>query len=707
MSSSGLLDRSVASAFYGQFPTLHPVQEAAIEPILQGKNIVLSSGTGSGKTEAVLAPLINRYRREALGKDALTILYIAPTKALVNDLLKRIYLPLQKINLKLGLRHGDHDDLAGSGTPHVLITTPESLEVLLIRKEKRLFDVKAIIIDEVHLLYNTQRGLHLSVLLKRLSHFTERKIQWVALSATVGVLSNVRDFLFGADEEAVFLQYPAERTIDANIRQISDEESFLRLIKRLVEGDGGVKLLVFANSRRICEKLMGILTLDKSLEHNVFAHYSSLSPELRIETEKKFASASTAICVATSTLELGIDIGDIDAVILWGPPANTESFLQRIGRGNRRQNKTNAVCLIPYDSETPICDVLRFLALVDAAQKGELPILDPYDLYGAASQQCLSMIASENGRYMRIADLCRIFDHKHHLSRATIEDILAELADNGYLQRHGFKNQYGADQKLYELVDYRMIYGNFGANSQSVDVYQESKKLGNVPSINLLRLKSGMHVRFGGKAWLVRRASAEGFILDPIKARLRVEAVDFVYPGGGIGFDGFLCNRMWKIIHSNRIIRTLMTDALYHDFRIFRENLTRMCGPDQIPYIEQGNGYRYLTFGGYLINKALCLMTNQWDFKADDVSLRCASPIVWSAIPSEPKDYETVFHSLFEMSGNQSLYQTLLPPALQLQEYLQSWLKDKTIRKVLQRLQKSEAVRVDPELLGSIIADDL
>jgi ATP-dependent Lhr-like helicase len=229
MSCIGQLDRSVASAFYGQFPTLRPVQEAAIQPILHGKNVVLSSGTGSGKTEAVLAPLLSLYRREALVTSSLVTLYIAPTKALVNDLEKRISLPLHKINWKIGVRHGDHDDLLDGITPNLLITTPESLEVLLLRKEKRLSSVKAVIIDEVHLLYNTQRGLHLSTLLKRLNNFTERKLQWAALSATVSVLPNVRDFLFGPDEEAVFLQYPAHRTIVAHIRQVNDEESLLRL----------------------------------------------------------------------------------------------------------------------------------------------------------------------------------------------------------------------------------------------------------------------------------------------------------------------------------------------------------------------------------------------------------------------------------------------------------------------------------------------
>ena len=107
MSGIEMLERAVASAFYGRFTTLHPAQEAAIEPLVNGKNVVLSSGTGSGKTEAVLAPLLSRYWRQAAKTGALSILYIAPTKALVNDLEKRLYPPLDRLGLRVGIRHGD------------------------------------------------------------------------------------------------------------------------------------------------------------------------------------------------------------------------------------------------------------------------------------------------------------------------------------------------------------------------------------------------------------------------------------------------------------------------------------------------------------------------------------------------------------------------------------------------------------------------
>jgi ATP-dependent Lhr-like helicase len=199
-------------------------------------------------------------------------------------------------------------------------------------------------------------------------------------------------------------------------------------------------------------------------------HYGILSsptilrcrPKFVVDTELKFSSMRTAICAATSTLELGIDIGDIDAVLLWGVPGGVDSFLQRIGRGNRRSNKTNVVCLVPDDSSAVTIDALRFAALLDAAIKGELPVREPYDLFGAVGQQCLSVIASNSGRFTRIADLCDLVEHKPYLSRDIVEAILADFAFSGFLQRHGYKNQYRADEELHRLVDMKLIYGNFG-----------------------------------------------------------------------------------------------------------------------------------------------------------------------------------------------------------------------------------------------------
>lgn len=148
-----LLNNRVASAFFGRFAKLHQSQEATIPSLLEGKNLVLSSGTGSGKTEAVMAPLVSRFWENSVRTDEMAILYIAPTKALVNDVEKRLSRPLDILGVRLGVRHGDRDDLGRGMRPHVLLTTPESLDVMLFRGDPVLRTTRAVVIDEVHLLY--------------------------------------------------------------------------------------------------------------------------------------------------------------------------------------------------------------------------------------------------------------------------------------------------------------------------------------------------------------------------------------------------------------------------------------------------------------------------------------------------------------------------------------------------------------------------
>ncbi len=699
MSNSSLLDPFVASAFYGKFTVLRPMQEATIRPLIAGENILLSAGTGSGKTEAVLVPILSSYWKHAIKNDELVLLYIAPTKALVNDLEKRLQSPLEKIGMRLGIRHGDRDDLIRLQKPHFLITTPESLDVLLVRKDAVLQSVRAVIIDEVHLLYNTQRGLQLSILLQRLRQITNNSFQWAALSATAGEHSDIRDFLFGPEEKVVSLQYPAERQIDAHVRLIRKESDLQKLVKKLIQGYSA-KLLIFTDSRRECERFAGILNSDEKIKSYVFCHYSSLSPEMRLETEKKFSISRTGICIATSTLELGIDIGDIDAVILWGVPPGVESFLQRIGRGNRRQQKTNAICLIPDTAKAPMADALRFLALIDAAKKGELPFIAPYELFGAAGQQCLSVIASEGGKFTRIADLCEFFRHKPNLSRVQIEKILSELTKRNYLTPHGFKNRYGAGEKLYDLIDYRMIYGNFSAGSQMVEIRHESRVLGEVPAVNLLEIKRGMHVRFAGKIWVVRKIALEGFYVEPSQSKTGV--MDFYYPGGRKGFDAFLSNCVWKIIHDDKISLEVFESTLLDLISNVIFRIRNSCNFNQIPCFRNNFETYYFTFGGSYINKASALITKQYEYQADDLFLSVPSKIEWSSLPSVPEAYESVFHQLFEITGDQSIYQSILPIEHQVKEYIQKWLKDKTIPLVLDRLTHSEVVNVDSDVFAPL-----
>lgn len=424
----GLLNKKVAGILYGDFPSLRDHQDAVIYDIVNGNNIILSAGTGSGKTEAVMAPLVTRYQKELRAEEGVVILYICPTKALVNDLLKRLF-KLDRMDIKVGIRHGEKDDLKKVIPPGILITTPESLEVLLIRQDPALLTIKSIVIDEVHLFYNTQRGFQLAVLIQRLKQFIQSDtLQMIALSATIADPDCIIDYIFG--KEAEFKNFSADakaREIKALLKVLNSDEDLLRLMQKIQKGFS--KILIFVNSRMECDSLCHKINDVPQLQDRVRSHYSSLSREFREETEQWFASTPKAICVATSTLELGIDIGDINLVILYGVPFSVESFLQKIGRGNRKSHITQVLMLVPHYSKSPLFDALMFASFLDLARQEKYALRAPYHLYGVVGQQILTMILQDKQAYTRIKDICEPFAALEYLNRQDIENIQESLPE--------------------------------------------------------------------------------------------------------------------------------------------------------------------------------------------------------------------------------------------------------------------------------------
>lgn len=683
MSDTHGLQPAVARAFYGDFHGLRPIQLAAIKPILDGECTLLCSGTGSGKTEAALAPLLSRSLKGVRAATGVGVLYITPTKALANDLARRLAAPLERLGLTLGIRHGDRDDLVLAEAPKVLLTTPESLEVLMLRRDRALESVCAVVIDEVHLVYNTQRGLQLAILLQRLQEVS-RWQQWAALSATVGAPRGVVDFLFGSAAKATILEFSSDREIDAQVRHVSSQSDLGDLLRRLFSG-APLKVLLFGNSRRVCETLSETARAALGNDVSVFTHYSSLSDSLRTAAEKGFARERRAVCVATSTLELGVDIGDIDLVALWGAPHSVESFLQRIGRGNRRSSKANVLCLVPNDATEPGLETLRFLALVHAARHGALPSKAPYRLYGAVSQQCLAMVAANGGAFTPTRTLLAACEPLSHVKRPDLERVLDELVARGYLQRHGFKNRYGADQTLHKLVDYRMIYGNYAAASQAVEVRVGTKVLGDVPAVNLLRLTRGRTLRMAGKAWEVVSSSADGIKVRPAAAPHN--AIDISYGGSAPGVDAFLAQYSWEVLQTAAIPDGLLHASARREFEAWRSALA--VSADTMPYRSTAERHEYRTFAGRLVNRAVALWFGESEFTADDTRLVTRHAVPWTQLPIEPAAFASIFESLFESTLEQSLFQTLLPADMQLAEFLEEWHRDPTIPTILRRLSRA------------------
>ena len=382
---------AVGRAFFGRFQRLRDVQRCAIPPIHSGNDVFVTSATASGKTEAILAPLLFHTRdRMPANVARIRMLLIAPTRALVNDLAGRLETPFTRLGLTWGRQTSDHRDK--DKQPFLLITTPESLDSMLVRDGWRqggkavdhlLAGVAAVYIDEAHLFDGTARGDQLCWLLGRLRRLrqlhvdrraTPIRLQACAGSATVSNPADLAHRLLGPGAVSVRVagtreievfgtsEAPVWSSIDAAVAvatlrdqlQVVPSQSFAasaeqRLWQAMSSADDyrTRKVLVFVPSRRMCDALSTHLaeTMPQRRNLRVLAHHGSLTQTRREDAERTFATARDAVLVATTTLEVGVDIGDVDLVALVGAPPGTRALLQRIGRAGRRLGRTRVLAL--------------------------------------------------------------------------------------------------------------------------------------------------------------------------------------------------------------------------------------------------------------------------------------------------------------------------------------------------------------------------
>ena len=436
-------------AFFGRHGNFTPVQSAAIPLLLDGENVVLGAATASGKTEAALAPLIEQHL-PPLRPPGLTILYLLPTRALINDLAARLAAPLDALRVSYAVKTHDLDSFDPKHPADLLLTTPESLDALLASAPKTLIDVRAVVIDELHIFDGTVRGDQLRVLLNRLrqvrAHAAQvgdtltEAIQYAALSATLP-----------QPESAAASYFPAAQVVQTNhqrpitLEKIELDADFPGALLDYLETfrqRGWRKALAFCNTRAEVEAYAtAVRAANSPFGEAVYVHYSNLERDRRREIEEQFAHAEAALCFASSTLELGIDIGDIDVTLLIGAPGSGASFTQRIGRASRRQPITRAACFY----RTPL-EKLIFETLPNLPDNRRSAAFRP----SIAIQQIFSLLKQSPTAALRLKSLTDLFDGM--LSAADLRSILGELQALGYL-KSGRMGEWRADDRLNRLVD--------------------------------------------------------------------------------------------------------------------------------------------------------------------------------------------------------------------------------------------------------------
>ncbi len=696
------LESRVGTAFYGPFRRLTAVQQLAEQPLLSGLDVIVLSGTGSGKTAAVLAPLVQRHLLTGRKSDQVTIVYVVPTKALGNDVVKRISAPMETLGFSVGLRHGDAPAPRHAHRADIAVITPESLDVLVSGNSHVLQRVRAMVIDEAHLFYNTQRGLQLSILIRRIEARGGFPLQVVGLSATIGSPKYLWNFFRPHIDEAnlEIVTGDAGRPIEAAVRVERAEGDLAAMIERVARRQH-FKVLAFVNSRRVADRLAGQLQQGQCLKDAIFVHHSSISGDHRERTEREFAARARAICVATSTLELGIDIGDVDLVVLYGLSGGWESFLQRIGRGNRRGDRAKVLCISPHDNSYKWLTTLLFLAALRIARTGDVNPTEPLRLHGAVVQQVFSILRERSGSYLRLADIAQLLTPWRHLTRSTVDRIADALVEGGYCLRHGFQNRIGAGNRLHELEALRLLWGNFPARSREIPLRTGGTEVGSISVSNLPRLSSGRRIRFGGRVWRV--TSVRSSAVEVVPAQGRSVDTEIGYLGKGVGVDPvlletarqMLVKRTWKLDDLARTDAEAFQDKLHA--------LSESLSDTELPFAHENGTYCYLTFAGRLINDVICRWKAYDHYEVDDLCIWSPRPIDFLQIPNNTEYLVDRAAESLKEADELTIFQSMLPTSFLSRDLVEPWCRVPYYAQILQRLAHSTLKRIESETLQTLL----
>lgn len=686
------LSRLVGQAFFGQFKDLRPIQKAAIPPILEGQDVLVRSATASGKTEAAIAPLVDRLLPTIRSADGVTVVVVSPTRALVNDLYRRLEEPLARLGVRAGIRHGERDQLALVDKPHVLLTTPESLDGLVGRRDGALRGVKAVVLDEAHLLFNTQRGLQVGITIHRLEMWLETELQTVGLSATIGSADEVWRF-FRPNRSVVDVAVTGGRPLEYRISLDVTVAELVDVVRKFADK----KLLVFVNSRKECEAITDRLRSGGIDPARVFAHHSSLASDIRLHVEASFAEVTSGVCVATPTLELGIDIGSIDLVVLYGTPANWQSLAQRVGRGNRRTGYIEAVMCVPKAANRPttLVDRLTFQALLAEAFQDQPTAIAAHELRGAYAQQLCSELDAQ-GQFIGINTLAAIGAPWPHLHRDATIEILEALVDAGVIQKHPAYNRYGPDEGLHELHDRWQVWSNFAGSGQSIDVRTSQRHVGQIGTRNLATLRPGDVFLLAGRRWRIERISPRDIAVVSTTASPTRE----VEQGG---------SRMTPSQTVAEWIRRVLCDGTEAESvypRAQAARLTEVVDPlrralqaGATPLLRQSESYHYLTFAGPLINGALAARLGVSRL-SDAIVLTTESPLDTRKLPASVAD---LMPGTLTSPSERSLFQNLLPDEMLEAEGRSVTVSDPTLSDILRRIRSQPVVEVvAPGLLEAL-----
>jgi ATP-dependent Lhr-like helicase len=545
MNIHDLFHPAVAAWFQNSFDAPTPAQVDAWPAIKSGQHVLIAAPTGSGKTLAAFLAAIDELVREGEQwglPDETRIVYVSPLKALSNDINRNLEAPLagirdrlrehtiRNVDIRTWVRTGDTPQVERARMnrrpPHIIVTTPESLYILLGSQSGRdmLATTRTLIVDEIHAVAGSKRGSHLSLSLERLEALTGRRLTRIGLSATQQPIQEVARFLVGGkyidtqgnvdcrivDSGHVRRRDLAIEMPDSPLEAVMSNEVWTQIYDRLAQLIRDHRTtLVFVNTRRLAERVCrhlserldadGLGARDSGLgsepkfdsaasnpdadvghAHSIFdpsaasgpspkprapklsciaAHHGSLAKELRFDAEQRLKRGDLKALVATASLELGIDIGDVDLVCQLSSPRSINAFLQRVGRSGHAVGATPKGRLFPLSRD----DLVECAALLDSVRRAELDrVKMPQLPIDVLAQHIVAEAAARDCSERTLFELMRSAYPFRELTRPAFDEIIAMLAD-GFTTRRG---RHGA--LLYHDAVNQTIRGRKGARLTAI-----------------------------------------------------------------------------------------------------------------------------------------------------------------------------------------------------------------------------------------------
>lgn len=496
----------VATAKKRGFTRLSVVQEQAIPPVLAGKNLLLIAPTGTGKTESAMLPVFSKMMEET--GSGFRALYITPLRSLNRDMLQRLEWWCKELGLRAGVRHGDTSALDRRkqtlSPPDLLITTPETLQALYMGKRIRqhLRNVRHVIIDEVHELAGSKRGAQLSVALERLYEYAG-DFQRIGLSATVGNPEEVARFLCSS-RPCEIVQVPVAKSLDISVKFIGDDfKHQTKVLDKMLPAHEST--LVFVNTRVTAEALGHALYERGDVE----VHHGSLSKDVRIDAEDRFKKGDLNALICTSSMELGIDIGQVSHVIQFGSPRVVARLVQRVGRAGHRLNTVSKGTVLA----TSFDDILESVVIARRAKAGEIERVIPHYHAADVLANQVAALAVEYGEIH--AAKVRSIISRSEIFRETpdlIDSVISQVAEHRLIRMDGEKIVTTLRARKYLAATLSMIH-----DERKIPIYDiiSRKTVGTLDeSFVVAWIHTGVIFITKGQLWRV---------LDIEEGRLKVE----------------------------------------------------------------------------------------------------------------------------------------------------------------------------------------